>query len=144
MEIRKVQLTKEQLIGYFKSNRALFNPPLESRLDIEKYSEKISGAAIHFCAYDNKNTVGFLACYFNDKQKKTGYITSFSVLKQYRAKDIGKQLIEECIGYGRAKGFKRIDLKVFNDNLVAIKFYIKIGFHLMEQATEFSSLTLVL
>jgi ribosomal protein S18 acetylase RimI-like enzyme len=144
MEIRKEHISKEKLVEYFRSNRELFNPPLESRVVIEEYSDKLSRSATLFSAYLKGEMIGLLACYFNDNDRGTGFISTFSVKPENQKTGIGRQLVEKCIEYGRKKQFRQINFEIFNNNINAIEFFKKIEAQMVQKKNDVSLFTLLI
>jgi len=55
-------------------------------------------------------------------------IDQMCVIRKYRSKGLGRQLIEKIKGFSKQNGYNRIELGVWNDNTNAINFYKKMGF----------------
>lgn len=126
--LKKVQLSESEIFDYLSKNCEIFIPPLESRLDVRKYSRKLNKYATHFCAYDKDSLVAFSACYFNDEEKEIGYISSFSVKKDYQGQGISTDLLNMILSYAREHSFERIKLEVRKENEEVMKIYSKKGF----------------
>jgi ribosomal protein S18 acetylase RimI-like enzyme len=141
MEIKEFHLYPAVILEYFRDNSDLFKPPLESRLVAEDYCRKISALAVHFCALMDSRVIGFLACYYNNFNTKTGFITSFSVLSEFQSKGIGRQLLDSCLYYGRKNGFQKLEFEVFYCN-PALNFFLKSGFRALNKKGEFITLTM--
>lgn len=135
IKIQKVSLIR--IKKYLEENSSIFIPPLNTRIDIEEFSNKIYNNAIHFCAFDKDNLIGFLASYFNHPQKEFGYITTISVSLEYQNKGIASKLLTEAFNYARLNNFNNIRLEVHKNNLHAIDFYKMKGFDFIEMK-EFS------
>lgn len=147
MIVYKIQkLTEEAIYNYLLDLDKSLLPTLSSRVNIKDYSWKLCNYALHFCAFDEKQMVGIVACYFNDPNNKTGYITSFSVRKSYRNKGIASTLLKTVIQYANSKGFSKIELKVYSANESAIMVYKKFGFYKEPHSlnNEFISMYLIL
>jgi len=126
----KIQkLPGEVIFNYLTAIDQSLIPPLSTRVDIRDYSEKLQCNAIHFCALDNDSLVGIVACYFNEPEGKTGYISSFSVVESHRSKGIAGNLLKSVTDYAINKGFETIILRVFRHNKAAINLYEKFGFY---------------
>ena len=106
-----------------------FIPALNEKVDIKAYSQKIAKNSITFEAWINDELSGLIAAYFNDGEKKKGFITNVSTIKAYSGKGIASQLMEMCISYGVRHKFGEITLEVFQYNKSAIQLYKKYGFH---------------
>lgn len=95
---------------------------------LEEYAQKLSEYAYVYSAKENKENVGILIFYANDKQSKTAYISLIGVKKGSERKGIGKKLLEFCEKTARKCGMCVIKLEVDEDNINAVKFYKKNGF----------------
>ena len=87
---------------------------------------------------DNEKIVGLIVGLINNdeterydfKAPKRGRITELIVDKEYRGKQIGKQLLNEMKKYLKSIGCEKILIAVFGYNESAIKFYQDNGFHM--------------
>ena len=116
------------IFDYLKENAHIFVPNLDTKVDLDLYSGKLSELARQFWAVEYNEFVGFLACYFNDPFSSFGYISTFSVVKSHQGRGIGQLLLEKAISYGKINSFKIIGLEVNMHNYRAINFYFKNGF----------------
>ncbi|MBT3384102.1 MAG: GNAT family N-acetyltransferase [Prolixibacteraceae bacterium] len=137
-------LSSNDIKSYLKQNAQIFNPPLNTKIDIDDYSIKISNFAIQFWATFNNKIVGFMACYFNDPKKEIGYITTISVVKKRQGQGVGNQLLYNAILYAKENDFKKINLEVNKENISAIQLYEKVGFIFSESNNENLLMTLPL
>lgn len=87
--------TPEDIYLHLEECQYNFVPPLNARVDIKEYSEKISAKAVTFEAWDDKILAGLLAAYFNDDEKISGFITNVSTLKRYQGKGIAAELVKK-------------------------------------------------
>ena len=127
-KIEQKKMSKELLISYFTKNSLIFIPPLNLRVDINKYSEKLSNHSEQFCVNLGGEIIGLLACYFNDTEKVTAYISSISIIKAYQELGIGSKLLKIAIEYAEKLNFKKIRLQVNSNNFSAITLYLNNGF----------------
>jgi ribosomal protein S18 acetylase RimI-like enzyme len=105
-----------------------FKPPLSEKVDIPAYAHKIKQFAVCFEAWDGVILVGLLAAYFNDAEKKIGFITNVSTLTNYSGKGIAKQLMMACVDYATGLNFETILLEVNMHSLNAVGLYQRFGF----------------
>ena len=105
-----------------------FVPPLSGRVKINDYARKIAGKATRFEAWSGGTLVGLVAAYCNDREKSIAYVTSVSVLREWKGKGIVTRLMSECVEHAKASGMRQIGLEVASDNAPAIRLYEKIGF----------------
>lgn len=122
--IKNIRLSQQEIYNYFISNASVFIPPLESRVDVRKYSEKIYLHADQFWAFNNNEIIGFMACYFNYKSS-AAYITTLSIIELFQNNGIGKQLIKLAENLAKSKCFNHISFEVQKSNSKAIVFHIK-------------------
>lgn len=80
-----------------------------------------------FIAEENEEKVGLATIFVENYEMELVTIDS---LKQ--GKGIGKMLLDEVLNIAKEKNLKRLWLIATNDNLNALKFYQKNGFHLVK------------
>ena len=112
---------------------ANFVPPLSERVEIAEYAKKIVTSATRFEGWAEDVLVGLVAVYCNDEIKRIAYVTSVSLLEEWRGKGIGACLMNNCLRHATVSGMQRIRLEVDSVNLPAIKLYKKLGFAVLEQ-----------
>lgn len=128
IEYARTKLSHEEIFNYFIENKKIFNPPLETRLNVKEYSLKLYKYATHFCAYSDRKLIGLIACYFNEKDTITGFISSVSVKREYHGSGIFAELINQVINYGKLNNFRKIKLEVRPENRQVLQMYKKFGF----------------
>jgi ribosomal protein S18 acetylase RimI-like enzyme len=119
--------TLEDIKKHLYSCSNSFVPPLESYVDISKYSQKIFGFGIRFEAYNNNILIGLIALYV-DKQEKTSFITNVSVDPNFQKNKIAENLLSSCVGYLKENCYLEVTLHVNKNNTKAINFYKKHNF----------------
>ena len=92
------------------------------KIMLYKENEKIVGLIVGLINNDETEQYDF-------KVPKRGRITELIVDKEYRGKQIGKQLLNEMKKYLKSIGCEKILIAVFGYNEDAIKFYKENGFH---------------
>lgn len=105
-----------------------FVPPLSARVAIDDYAHKIAVNAVRFEAWGGNELIGLVAAYCNDLDRRVAFITSVSVQSEWQGQGLASRLMERCIGYVQARGFKGVELEVDKENVAAIKLYEKAGF----------------
>lgn len=120
--------TEKDIRLHLKECNDNFLPPLNERVNINEYAEKIFEKAITFEAWKNNILIGLIAAYFSNKQSHSGFITNVSVTKKNMGLGITSKLLINCIEYARKNGFKEIQLEVNKENIQAINFYKKFNF----------------
>jgi ribosomal protein S18 acetylase RimI-like enzyme len=105
-----------------------FVPRLSERVDIDEYAIKIVTSATRFEAWADGVLVGLVAAYCNDVVSRIAYITSVSLLDDWRGRGIGACLIKSCLKHAATSCMKSASLDVDSTNLPAIRLYEKCGF----------------
>ena len=90
---------------------------------LSKENEKIVGLIVGLINNDETEKYDF-------KAPKRGRITELIVDKDYRGKQIGKQLLDSMKEHLKSIGCEKILIAVFGYNERAIKFYEKNGYHI--------------
>lgn len=121
-----------------------FVPPLSGRIEISDYAEKIASKAMRFEAWSGGTLIGLVAAYCNNREQRTAYVTSVSVLKAWAGKGIATYLVEQCIEYAKALGMWQISLEVASANMPAIRLYEKNGFIAAKANAPFVGMALYL
>lgn len=86
---------------------------------------------------DNEKIVGLIVGLINNeeterydfKAPRRGRVTELIVDKEYRGKQLGKQLLEAMKNYLKSIGCEKILIAVFGYNADAFEFYKKNGYH---------------
>ena len=120
--------SEQEICSHLMECNENFVPPLEKKVSIHEYSNKIFQKAVTFEAWRVDTLVGLLAAYFNDPNGQTGYITSVSTIKAYMGQGIASILINFSIDYARQHSFRTISLEVAKANHQAINLYRKFQF----------------
>lgn len=128
ISIKKTSLNPEILVTYFQNNHAIFEPPLDRRVSIEDYANKLCQHAEFFCLKKNDNILGMMACYINDDKDEIAFISSISIIKDFQNQGLGGKLLNTGIEYIKRLNYKKIRLQVYSLNNKAITFYKKHGF----------------
>lgn len=96
----------------------------------KKYLENIvENKYPHLVAIDNDKLTGWCGVV---PESRAGFrhvgILGLGVIKQYRGKGIGKELLTSCLKLTKSTEIEKIELEVFSDNDIALKLYASIGF----------------
>ncbi len=113
----------------------LFVPQLTTRVDLNRYSDKIIQAADRFECWFNDKLVGLVAIYLNDSARKIAYITNVSVEREHMGKGLAKQLVLQSIERAVKLSFEHVHLEVSGTNHAALGLYKSLGFKIMEETT---------
>ncbi len=113
-----------------------FNPPLDHRVDINKYTEKLINNAIIDTIYLNGKLIGICAYYNNDPDFKYAYLSMIAVLNEHKGKHIAQNLLLSSIANLTESNFEKYILDVDKNNKSAYGLYIKLGFRLLSEKEE--------
>lgn len=119
----------ENVLTHLNKCKDDFFPVLDKTVDITEYSKKIVENSVTFEAWVNKELIGLIAAYFNDKENHSGFITNVSVVSEYAGRGLASELLKNCIHYAIEKNFKEINLEVSHKNEQAIRLYKKHDFY---------------
>lgn len=104
-------------------------------VNLMEYAQKLRRNATTIEMWDADTLVGLCACYMNDYETRTAYITHIAVPPQYRGCGYGKHLLETTIAAAAEKGFLRLNLEVLKTNLPALTLYQSHHFTIIEDRT---------
>ncbi len=117
-----------QIAAHLHACDNAFVPPLSSRVEINKYAQKISDKAVCFEAWQDGKLVALVAAYCNGDKGKAAFITSVSVLPEWMGQGIASRLVTHAVEHAQDLGFVRIELEVDRQNHAATRLYRKQGF----------------
>lgn len=103
-----------------------YNPPLDTKVELRQYAEKILNNAILLVEMIDENVVGMVVLYCNDENTKKAYIPLVGVLPTYQHRGIASRLMKGAIAFVREQGYKLIG--IHSNNMVAVHLYSKLGF----------------
>lgn len=81
---------------------------------------------IFLLAKDKEKIVGSVG--LKELNQENALMKRFYIAKEYRGQGLAQKLFQTLFGFARKKGFKKIYLDTYLDNLRAQKFYHKCGF----------------
>ena len=120
--------TVEGVASHLRQCASSFVPPLDTRVDIDAYADKIVQRAVRFEAWSRGVLVGLVAAYLNDSGESVGFITSVSVLAAWQGQGVASTLLEQCLVRATESRFVRMELEVDRGNHRAVELYAKMGF----------------
>lgn len=138
MIIRKVEVEDtEALLNMLKQldceTKNMMYEPGERRTSIEEMKANITNInasnSLMLIAEDKETVVGFLSAErgFANRIKHSAYIV-IGILKSYRGKKIGTNLLEELVNWALDNEITRLELTVLTHNEGAIRLYKDMGF----------------
>ena len=122
--------TSLQIKEHLTRCKNLFEPTLDSYVNIEQYSKKLKSKSILFERFDPNNNdklIGLIAAYDNSDIKQ-GFISNLSIESEFFGTKLSSNILLECINFFKIKNYKSIVLEVYKENKKAINFYIKHSF----------------
>lgn len=144
IEFRDGTATREVIQGHLEACDQEFFPRLSLKVDVEDYSSKISANAQTFEAWCGDTLVGLVAAYMNDRDKRMGFITNVTVVKEFMGRGIAAELLERCVARSGQAGINAIWLEVSVKSPAAIRLYEKLGFSEVSRKEEILSMKLVI
>lgn len=125
-----------EILEFLKSISADVFPPLDSRVDLTVYAKKISEFAECLTIRIDSRIAALSAFYCNDLETLTAYLTIIGVCESLRGTGAAKNLLNETIGYAKAKGMQRLSLETHEQNVPAFRLYEGFGFKLVRKAAD--------
>ena len=102
---------------------------LETALTPEVFAEEITAGKAHFLLCEvEENLTGFVKL---EASKNTLEIAKFYVDSRFHGSGAASALMEANLEWAKARGFKRVWLLVWEENLRAVRFYQKHGFEIV-------------
>lgn len=120
--------SEDQIYLCLSECRNSYAVPLDKRVNLHEYAQKIFGKSVTFEAWSDSQLLGFVAAYMNDAGGGSAFITNVSVLKKYRGLGMASRLLDMCIAYAKKQHFREILLEVQVQDSVAIGLYNKLNF----------------
>jgi ribosomal protein S18 acetylase RimI-like enzyme len=139
--LRQATKTDLDILEHFQQESANhvkpFDPTIKQEGKIEYYNipELIDSKNINLIIVENEDNK-VVACGYGEikdspkfmKETKFGYIGFMFVLEEFRSQGIGKLILDEIFKWFKENNIKEITLKVYSENINAIKRYEKYGF----------------
>ena len=119
-------LNKEDIYNYLVKVQNDFVTPINQKVDLHDYSEKVFNIANIYDIKNGKEIIAIGICYCNDYESYIAYLSLLSVSSEYQGKGIASFLIQEIVKDVKETGMKEIDLHT--ENLIAEYIYKKNGF----------------
>ena len=122
--------TELEIYAHLDRCSHIFNPPLNTYVDLKEYSNKISAFATTFEIWENAYLVSLIAIYMNNLDSKAAFISNVSVEAKFQGLGLASRLLKNVIEEVSKSGFEKIMLQVRPNNKTAIELYKKFGFEL--------------
>ena len=136
-DIREIHLCplydKEAILSVMDHHQDCF---FDHDVDRKSLAEKISNNGHFVVALSNEETAGFVGFYANDSTGKTAFLSTIVVDQAYQGLGIGRLLVQECLKVSTERGMKKCRLEVDKRNQRAIRFYERLGFARINEASK--------
>lgn len=149
MNIRKATTSDVKTLQNLNDELFQDNSKYDPDINID-WAQSEAGHKYFSKAVNDKNTICLIV---EDNGKPIGYIAAspieidyrlsryieinnMGVSPAFRSKGIGSELIEECMRIAKQRGFDRIYVNAYSDNIKAIKFYERNGFGKIDVSLE--------
>jgi ribosomal protein S18 acetylase RimI-like enzyme len=129
------EASEEQIYTHLKECNDGFIPPLDTRVDLHGYANKIYEKSITFEAWEDHTIAGLVSAYVN-VEKKTAFITNVSTIKKHTGKGIASSLLSNLLKYAESHHIAEITLEVNKNNLKSVLLYDKFGFSIYEEKKD--------
>lgn len=116
---------------------ASFIPPLSLRVHLPTYAQKVRQHAVTFEAWAGGDLVGLVAAYFNDRALGEGFVTNVSVEATWRGRKVATTLMGNALEWGRVHDYRTVSLETQRANSVAVHFFEKFGFKVVDIKDSF-------
>ena len=117
-----------RILAFLIRNAKEFVPPLEQRVDLISYAQKLATYAHNIFAVKGQNDVGHAAVYTNDLKLNVAFLSSICIDSSCRGQGLARQLLLEVIKSCTIKGMVTLKLEVDTQNKAALDFYRQSGF----------------
>ncbi len=131
-------MDKNVLMEFLQKVDKDFTPYLSQKTDLSSFCGKMLDNAKLFVSYAaNGEIKGLVALYANDFTKKYAYIPLLAVAPMYRKQGIARTLMDSALEYVRGLGTEKIRIiGIHTSNPIALQFYEKLGFRLVDESNN--------
>ena len=125
------QLNEKEIYNLLLLTNEYFKPnPLSERVDLAKYSKKLSEKAKHFSLWEQDVLIGICCCYVNNVIDKKAFKSIICIHPKWQGKGLGKMLTQAVEDYLYHNGFQYLESEVHIENKNSIKMHEAIGFRI--------------
>lgn len=132
--------SSHQILEHLRQCASQFDPPLDQRVDLPQYAEKLVSRSVTLEAWCRERLVGLVAAYLNAQaEPPTAFVSSVSVLAAFRSQGIAKRLLHCCHREAKRLGIGTISLEVSPGSAAAVSLYSNLGYVIIaKEATKWS------
>lgn len=121
---------QNRIESFLKEIDAIMIPTLSERVCIWDYAGKLAHLAETLYIVREECDIASCSVYCNSK---VAFISSIAVKSEFLGQGIGGILMDEVKRYVREKKCESIQLEVYTQNTIALKFYAKNGFTVLTE-----------
>lgn len=132
LNIRISDSTINTFLDFLHRNDDLFSPKLSEQVNISDYVYKIFHHAIRYEAYINQTIVGTIVVY-NNQGNGFAFVTLVLCDKRYLHRGIITKLYKHVEKHLARNNVTEIELETQSSNLIAQKFYEKMGYNIIDR-----------
>jgi ribosomal protein S18 acetylase RimI-like enzyme len=136
IEFREGGASVEDIHAHLAACDMHYSPRLSFKVDIDRYSRKMSTNARTFEAWSGRVLVGLVAAYLNDRESRAGFITNVSVVREFVGRGIASVLLDRCLRKAGNEGMTKVRLEVGTQSDGAIHLYRNFGFSEIGRTNE--------
>lgn len=121
---------QNRIVCFLNEIDEIMIPTLSERVCIWDYAGKLAHLAKTLYIVCEECDIASCSVYCNSK---VAFISSIAVKREFLGQGIGSVLMDEVKRYVREKNCESIQLEVYTQNTVALKFYAKNGFTVLTE-----------
>lgn len=115
----------DRIYDFLRDIDEIMIPPLQGRVDIREYAEKLAEKADTVFARRKGRDIASCSIYCNTQE---AFISSIAVKKPFLKQHVGSNMMAKVITHAKEQKCRSICLEVYESNTSAVKFYQKNGF----------------
>lgn len=138
MKIIKIKSWEEVLEFLIRYDASATRKISDRVYDMEVYAKKLFNFAENYMITCEGHEGGFFSFYNNDMTEKRAYLSLIAINPDYQRMKMGSQALQFICQECKKKQMKKIRLEVDKINNIARLFYVKNGFSIIGDASEYS------
>ena len=131
----------ERISTFLKEVDPVMIPKLSERVAVDEYAEKLACNADTVFAKNKYQDIAACSVYCN---RGDAFVSSVAVKKAFWNQGVATGLLKETAIHAKEKKCLRIFLKVWSENIPAVKLYEKAGFSLASKEGEWSIMMMII
>lgn len=109
---------------------------LQRKVNIKKYVNKLYQYGVTRIIYNRMDeAIGIVGMYMNNLETRTAYLSLLIIHDKYRGVHLAEKHLREMEIDAKYNGMKKSRLEVHKDNPIAIRFYMKLGYKIISDAS---------